>query len=134
MYLICRGFWDHAEFAAQLMSCVAKKILNNFTVEPTDIQTLLQYLSHCHLSLKTWKGRSAGVAATVTWGSHEIPLTSILFYIMEGFLPMIAAFCDQLSSAIMADANSKLIREMLTSRSLSVLKAVGDGVVVRGMQ
>ena len=43
---------------------------------------------------------------------------------------MITAFCKQLEVANMAAVNNKLIREMLTARSLSVLKAVGDGVVV----
>ena len=109
---------------------MADTIRNNFSVEPTEIQALLHYLAHRHLSLRTWKQLSAGIAATVTCGSQEIPLTSILFYIMEGFLPMITAFCSQLAVANMADLNSKLIRKLLTPRSLSVLKAVGDGIVV----
>ena len=112
------------------MGYVANTIRNNFSIEPTEIQALLHYLAHRHLSLRTWKELSAGITTTVTYGSQEMPLTSILFYIMEGFLPMITAFCNQLAMASMADGNNKLIRELLTARSLSVLKAVGDGVVV----
>ena len=112
------------------MSCMADTIRNDFSIEPTEIQALLYYLGHRHLSLRTWRELSTGITTTVTCGSQEILLTSVLFYIMEGFLPMITAFCNQLGKANMADVNSKLIRELLTARTLSVLKAVGDGVVV----
>ena len=111
------------------MSCVANTIRNN-SMEPTEIQALLHYLAHRHLSLHTWKKLSAGVVTTITCGRQEMPLTSTLFYIMEGFLPMITTFCNQLALANMADINNKLIQELLTRESLSVLRAVGDGVMV----
>lgn len=111
------------------MSCVVDTI-HDKSIEPTEFQALLHYLAHRHLSLRTWKGLSAGIAAIISCGSQEMHLTSILFYIVEGFLPMMTAFCNQLAVANMADVNSKLIRELLSARSLSLLKAVGDGVMV----
>ena len=128
--LIFRGFWAHAEFAAQLMNHVANAIGNN-SIGPTEIQALLHSLAHRHLSIRTWKQLSVGFATTITCENQEkMPLTSILFYIMEGFLPMITMFCKQLVEANRADINSKLIRELLTTEPISVLKAVGDGVMV----
>ena len=126
---IFRGFWVHAQFAAQLMNHLANAIGQEF-IEPTEIQALLHYLAHRHLSIHKWKQLSAGIATTLTCGSQEMPLTSILFYIMEGFLPMITMFCKQLGVANMTDVNSKQIQKSLIAVPVSVLKAVADGVVV----
>ena len=127
--VIFRGFWAHAQFAAQLMNHLANAIGKKF-IAPTEMQALFHYLARRHLSIYKWKQLSAGIATTLTCGSQEMPLTSILFYIMEGFLPMIAMFCNQLVEVNNADINSKQIRQLLTTEPISVLKDVGDGVMV----
>ena len=111
------------------MNHVANAIGNN-SIGPTEIQDLLHYLAHRHLSVHTWKQLSVDIATTITCESQEIPLTSILFYIIEGFLPMITMFCKQLVEANRADSNSEQNQELLTAEPISVLKAVGDGVMV----
>ena len=124
----CRGFWTHAEIAAKFMKSVVDTIRTD-SIRPTEIKALLHCLAHRHLSLHTWKEFSASIT-TVTCGSKKIPLTSILFYIMEGFIPMITMFCKQLEVANRADTSSKQIRELLTAKPISVLKAVAEGVMV----
>ena len=111
------------------MNHVANAIEND-SIGPTQIQALLHYLAHRHLSVRMWKQLSVDIATTITCEGREMSLTSILFYIMEGFLPMITMFCKQLVEVNKADINSKQIRQLLTTEPISVLKAVGDGVMV----
>ena len=111
------------------MSHVASAIGNN-SIGSTEIQDLLHYLAHRHLSIRTWKQLSVDIATTITCESQKMPLTSILFYIMEGFLPMIIMFCKQLAEVNQADSNSEQNQELLAAKPISVLKAIGDGVMV----
>ena len=106
--------------------------IEKISIKSTEIQVLLHYLAHRHLSICKWKQLSAGLATTITCTTQQMSptCTNILFYIMEGFLPMITMFCKQLVKANTTDINSKQIRGLLTAEGIAVLYSVGDGVMV----
>ena len=55
---------------------------------------------------------------------HDVPLTSILLYVIDGLVPLLSAFCNQL----MCHCNTD--NELLTSEIKESLTTVGSNLAV----
>ena len=59
-----------------------------------------------------------------------ILIPSLLLYLVDGLVPLITAFCSQLSARNSSGLTSKIYSSLLTRKELDVLKSVGDAVAV----
>ena len=62
---------------------------------------------------------------------HAVPLNAILFYIIEGLVPLLSVFCTQLASHNSA-SNSKLrvISGLLQPETVEILRNFGQNLGV----
>ena len=60
----------------------------------------------------------------------SISIPSLLLYLVDGLIPLVTAFCIQLSAHNSSGLTSKVYSSLLTPKVLAVLKSVGDAVAV----
>ena len=129
-----RDFKTHIKVMVQLM-CSASKVMRecyNATECPESlaVQTLVHHIEHGHLSLRSWKTLSAGMSAkvhvTCADREYEQTLSGVVFYILNGFLPMVTTCCKELSAKNKPNPSS----QALTLIHIQELESVAEGVVV----
>ena len=59
-----------------------------------------------------------------------VPLNSILLYIVEGLVPLLSAFCNQLICHSSAGLSSKVYSGLLTPLIIEILLNVGRNLAV----
>ena len=93
------------------------------------VLTLLHHLGYGDLSLHSWKTLSAGMSAEVTCAEpqYECTLSGALFYILDGFLPMVKICCQNLEAWNKPSQNCDPLKQVV----MKELKYVAEGVVVR---
>ena len=124
MYLLLHQSRDHVHFAANLMICTSKAIMSYTFDEHIKIQAALHYLANHHLSLRNWREICKGMLnKKIKCYDVEYSLFGVLFYIMDGFLPMMKMFLSQYWDKDIH--NSAAIAQILPE-----LKLLGDGVQV----
>ena len=96
--------------------------------ESIKLLTLLHHLGYGNLSLCSWKTLSAGMSAIVTCTEpqYEFTLSGALFYILDGFLPMVKTCCQKLEAWNKPNQNCDPVKLLL----IKELKYVAEGVVV----
>lgn len=62
--------------------------------------------------------------------NHVVPLNSMLLYIVEGVVPLLSAFCRQLTSHSSAGLSSKVYSGLLTVNVIEILLNVGKNLAV----
>ena len=62
--------------------------------------------------------------------NRSISIPSLLLYLVDGLVPLVTAFCIQLSAHNSSGLTSKVYSSLLTPKVLVVLKSVGDTVAV----
>ena len=71
------------------------------------------------------------IVLTSSEDDNRVPLSSFLFYLVDGVIPLVTAFCAQFR-----DHTSRLTTEsyssLLTSRVVSVLKSINIATTVSG--
>ena len=66
----------------------------------------------------------------ITEGLIEVPLNSLLLYIVDGMIPLVTTFCKRLVSHNSSGLISEEYPTLLTPRGEAVLKSVGDSIAV----
>ena len=61
---------------------------------------------------------------------HAVPLNAILFYIIEGLVPTLTAFCKQLASYSSAGLASKVFSGLLTPQIVEILTTIASNFSV----
>ena len=64
-------------------------------------------------------------------GAQTVLLNSLLLYLVDGMIPLVISFCNQLATYNSSGLTSKIYSSLLTHRVVSVLKSVGDSIGVR---
>ena len=97
-YFSYSGFRRHLQLAASLMVCTSKTIINYPFDTYIQIRTALHHLANRHLNLRNWTKICEGILnkkVTCDFDGEEYDLFGVLFYLMDGFLPMMRSFLSQ---------------------------------------
>ena len=62
------------------------------------------------------------------------PLNSGLLYVIEGLVPLLSTFCEQMRSHSSAGLSSKVFSELLTPQAKECLITIGCNLSVRHIQ
>ena len=97
--------------------------------EHVKIQAALHYLANGHVSLRNWTVICKGISGKkIFCDSDEYSLFGVLYYIMDGFLPMMRKFLElcwvekaRVHNPVLGRPETQLIPE---------LKCLGDGIEV----
>ena len=96
--------------------------------EHAKIQAALRYLANCHVSLCNWMVICKGIPDKKVF--DECSLSGVLYYIMDGFLPMMRKFL-KLCWVEKACAHNPVLGRPET-QLFPELKCLGDGIEVSG--
>ena len=121
-----RKFWAHVEYCALLLERVCSSVPQN----DHTIQVALKVLATKHLSLKGWADITVELDSTVNDGNDEVPLSSALFYLWEGGIPLVSAYCSTYCKLKHSGPSSKMYSMLLTPDHLSVLKSFAESLKV----
>lgn len=61
---------------------------------------------------------------------NNVSISALLYYLIDGLIPLVKSFCGQLAKHSRSGLNSKKYERLLTPPIVSVLKAVSDSVEV----
>ena len=114
------------------MILTSKAIMSYTAEEHTQIRTALNDLASHHLSLQNWTEVCKGISdkkINCASDGASYSLFSVLFYIMDGFLPMMRKFVYLGLGIKTPNLNAKIV-----ARSFRDLMAVREGVEVSQSQ
>ena len=111
---------------------VIQKCCRPRSSEKLKVETLLHYVGHGHLSLHSLKILSSGMSVQVPDAdeTRQHSLSSVLFYISDGFLPMMVACCQKLAAWNKPNRVSKAANEI----HIKELQHVANAIVVCNTQ
>ena len=122
MLIPFRGFLQLIQFSSNLMICTSKMIMNCSYHEHIKIRTALHHLANRHLNLRNWTVLCEGICDKVEYNLH---LFGVLFFIMDGFLPMMTAFFDQCWNSNMPNCAANVVMQFI-----SQIRILCEGVEV----
>ena len=93
------------------MVCTSRAIIGYTFDEHTKIRAVLHHLAHRHLNLRNWKEICQSVSLNeiscdIDGIMYEGNPLDILFYVMDGFLPMMKTFLDQYTKTPTSEAGA----------------------------
>ena len=98
---------------------------------PVSIIITITYLLSLPLPFgQVWKEITKDLDKTLEIEDKSILIPSLLLYLVDGLVPLVTAFCIQLSAHNSSGLTSKVYSSLLTPKVLAVLKSVGDAVAV----
>ena len=77
-----------------------------------------------------WKEITRTLDTTLKIEDRFILTSSLLLYLVDGLVPLVTAFCIQLSAHNSSGLISKVYSSLLTPKILAVLKSFGDAIAV----
>ena len=113
------------------MICTSKMIMNCNYHEHIKIRAALHHLANRHLNLRSWTEVCKGILdkkvhCNFDGVEYSCSLFGVLFFIMDGFLPLMRAFLDQCWIPNMPIFASKAVMQFIPQISI-----LCEGVQVR---
>lgn len=120
-------FWKHLETVVNIINEEVLKVVGPLPVgKKRTIQKLLRWLHKNHLSVGYWMKKSEVINSLLSDQMHN--LNGILLYLMEGFLPLLTAYCTEMSLHISASNDFKM--DVISHRNITVLIDIGNAFAV----
>lgn len=120
-----RNFWSHIESQIHLIDEEVSKQITSLSSEQKKIlQVKLTSLSKSHWSINNWMA----YYATHFNSSSSTNINGNLLYIIEGVIPLLAAFCNEI--ALHLTGANELCTNILTIKETSLVKDLGEKLLV----
>jgi hypothetical protein len=98
------------------------------------IMTKIKLLFDKHFSFTSWKETNADTCRIVLRyndkDDKEVLLSSFLYYLLDGLIPLITSFCQRLLYSISSGLASKLSSSLLTPMVVSALSSISGSIEV----
>ena len=121
-----REFWEHVEYCAILLKGVCSSVPH----DDRRIPVALKLLATTHLSLKGWADITHELNSTVDDGNDGVSLNSALFYLWEGAIPLVTAYCSTYCTLKHSGPSSRMYSRLLTAKHVSVLTTFAESLMV----
>ena len=125
-YYVISNFWEHLEkLAIAINEDIIKAVRPLQSEQKETLQNLLRWLHVTPLSVGHWMEKSNVVIDSLALDQPQ-NLNGILLYLLEGLLPLLTAYCTEMSLHITVSHDFNI----LPPQKVKLLIDIGDALAV----